>query len=57
MDTNGVEKEIINSYGTARVFPKGSKTKIVVVAEFATLVNARGAGIVDVANRLSKLFP
>ena len=33
------------------------RTKIVVVAEFATLVNARGAGIVDVANRLSKLFP
>lgn len=57
LDSKGQEQEIINSYATAKLFQRGSKTKIVVVIEWASLQSSRGKTIVDVANRLLELFP
>ena len=57
LDTKGAEQEIISSYATAKLFKRGSKTKIIMVIEIASLISTRGKIIADVANRLAELFP
>ena len=41
----------------ARLFEENQKMKIIIVLEFASLINGRGETLIEVANRLAKLFP
>ena len=57
LDSKGPVQELINSYTTAMLFKKDERTKIIIVIELASLQTGRGKDLIDVANRLAKLFP
>lgn len=57
MDTKGAHQETINAYSNARMFQRGTQTKIVIVVEYATLDSGRGSNFPEVAKRLFALFP
>ena len=43
MDTKGPYQETINSYSNARMFQRGTQTKLVIVIEHSTLLSGRGS--------------
>lgn len=57
MDTKGDIQEIINGYSNARMFKRGTKTKILLVVEQSTLISGRGGKLPEIARRLLELFP
>ena len=57
MDTKGDLQEIINGYANARMFKRGTRTKIVLTIEISTLLSGRGGNLPAIAKRLLDLFP
>ena len=57
MEETELEKEVKTSCILAKLLGKGSRVKVVVMLEFASLATVRGKSIADVANRLLDLFP
>ena len=43
LDTNGPNQETINSYSNAKMFQRGTQTKIVIVIEHGTLQSGKGS--------------